>query len=183
MERFSSPQIWETIFSLPGAMLSWPPEGIALFWFVALMALWLVYRGIKSTARVITAFFYTSVHRIRTRLANIKTWIVCRLRSVAPHRRTSEVTEGPVLEFDENELAVLRLAAAQGPGQIVSAADFAERLSMRPRQVQRHLDQLGHAKIMESVVGSTGRFANYRLTAYGTAFLANITRQSPGESG
>ncbi len=179
MERLSSPQIWEPIFNLPGSMLSWPPVGIALFWFAALMVLWLIYRGIKSTARTITAFFYTSVHRLRTRLANIKTWIVCKLRSVAPHRRASGVTQGPVLEFDENELAVLRLAAAQGPGQIVSAKDFAERLSMRPRQVQRHLDQLGNAKIMESVVGSTGGFANYRLTAYGTAFLANISRQAP----
>ncbi len=178
MERFSSLDIWEPIFDLAGSMLSWPPAGIALFWFAFLLALWLLYRGVKTSVRVVSAFYYTSVHRLQTRLSGIKTWIVCRFRTVAPHRRTTGLTEGPILEFDENELAVLRLAAAMGPGQIVSAPDFAERLSMRPRQVQRHLDQLGHARIMENVVGSTGGFANYRLTDYGTAFLANITQQS-----
>lgn len=171
-------QIWETISHFAGSMLSWPPAGIALFWFVLLVSIYLLYRGVKSTLRVIASLYYTAVHRLRTRLANIKTWIVCRFRRVAPHRSAAGVTQGPTLEFDENDLAVLRLAAAKGPGQTVSAPDFAERLSMRPRQVQRHLDQLGHARIIESVVGSTKGFGNYRLTAYGSAFLANLTRQS-----
>ena len=182
MERFSSLQIWDPIFELAGSMQSWPPAGIALFWFVLLLGLWLLYRGVKTTVRVSSALYYTAIHRLRTRLANIKTWVVCRLRSVSPHRRATGVTQGPVLEFDETDLAVLRLAAAQGPGQVVSATDVAKRLSMRPRQVQKHLDQLGHAKIVESVVGSTKGFGNFRLTAYGTAFLANITRQSQSGS-
>ena len=164
MDRLSSLEIWAPIFDLARAMPSWPPAGIALFWFVLLLALWLLYLGVKNTIRVTSAFYYTALYRLRTGLANIKTWIVCRLRSVTPHRASTGVTQGPVLEFDETDLAVLRLAAAEGPGQIVSATDFAERLSMRPRQVQKHLDQLGNAKIVESVVGSTKGFGNYRLT-------------------
>ena len=178
MKELSSPQIWEPIFDFAGSMLSWPPEGIALFWLGVILAAWLIYRVVKNAIRVSSALYYTTIHRLRSRLAGIKTWIVCRFRSSAPRRRAPEVAQGPVLEFDETDLAVLRLAASQGPGQTVSAPEVAKRLSMRPAQVQRHLDQLGHGKIMESTVGTTDGYENYRLTAYGTAFLANITRQS-----
>ena len=181
MELSSFLGVWETITDLAGSMLSWPPAGIALFWFCFLLAVWLIYRLVKTTIRVGAALYYTAIHRLHSRLAGIKTWIVCRFRRTRTRQRATEVREGPFLEFDETDLAVLRLAASQGPGQTVSAPDVAERLSMRPAQVQRHLDQLGHGKILERVIGSTGGFTNYRLTAYGTAFLANLTRQS--ESG
>ena len=181
MESFLALPLWDAIRELAGSMLSWPPAGIALFWFVALLAAWLIYRFVKTVIRISAALYYTAIHRLRSWLAGIKTWIVCRLRSFAPRRRPADVHQGPVLEFDETDLAVLRLAAAAGPGRTVSAPDVAERLSMRPAQVKRHLDQLGHGKIVESVIGSTDGFECYRLTAYGMAFLANLTRQS--ESG
>ncbi len=178
MEIPSFLPVWQLITDLASSMLSWPPAGIALFWFVCLLSLWLLYRLVKTTIRVATALYYTAIHRLRSWLAGIKTWIVCRFRRRSTRPGAMEVREGPFLEFDETDLAVLRLAASQGPGQTVSAPDVAERLSMRTAKVQRHLDQLGHGKILERVIGSTDGFTNYRLTAYGTAFLANITRQA-----
>lgn len=178
MELSAFLSAWETITDLAGSMLSWPPAGIALFWFVCLLSLWLIHRLVKATIRVVTAIYYTALHRLRSRLAGIKTWIVCRFRRTATRSRATEVREEAFLEFDETDLAVLRLAASQGPGRTVSAPDVAERLSMRLAKVQRHLDQLGHGKILERVIGSTDGTANYRLTSYGSAFLANITRQS-----
>lgn len=172
----------EPINELARSMLSWSPAAIALFWFTLLLSIWLIYRFVQNVIRVVAAFFYTAVHRLRTLLASIKTTIVCRFRRLVPHRRTPELAQGPVLEFDETDLAVLRLAAAKGPGKAVSAQEIAERLSMRRAKVQRHLDQLGYNKILESVSESTKGIENFRLTAYGVAFLANLSRQSENDA-
>jgi RIO-like serine/threonine protein kinase len=82
-----------------------------------------------------------------------------------------------MIEFDDIDLAVLRTASAQGPGFALSAPELAEKFTMRPAQVQRSLDRLRQNKMLDSVIGSTDGYDNYRLTDSGFAFLAMLQRQ------
>jgi DNA-binding MarR family transcriptional regulator len=73
----------------------------------------------------------------------------------------------------------LKSAVVKGPGFALSAPDFAERFSLRPAQVQRSLDKLYTNSMINTVIGSTDGFDNYRLTDSGTAFVAMWERQQP----
>lgn len=76
-----------------------------------------------------------------------------------------------MVEFDDLDLAVLRSAAARGPGFTTSAPEIAEELTLRPAQIQRSLDKLRKNKMLEYVIGSTDGFENYRLSRLGNAFM------------
>jgi DNA-binding PadR family transcriptional regulator len=51
---------------------------------------------------------------------------------------------------------------------------------MRPAQVQRSLDKLRKYELVDSVIGSTDGFDNYRLTESGAFFLADWQRRGKG---
>jgi len=98
--------------------------------------------------------------------------LVLKLRELYPRRASSSIIAAPMVEFDDLDLAVLRSAAARGPGFTTSAPEIADQLPLRPSQIQRSLDKLNKNKMLESVIGSTDGFDNYRLSQLGTAFVA-----------
>ncbi len=87
-----------------------------------------------------------------------------------------------MVEFDNLDLAVLRSAAARGPGVMLSAPQLAEQIRMRPAQVQRSLDKLSKNKMLDYVIGSTDGSDNYRLTDSGATFVGMWQRQQQGAS-
>ena len=60
----------------------------------------------------------------------------------------------------------------------MSAPELAEKFSRRPAQVQRSLDKLFRSRMLDSAIGSTDGFDNYRLTDSGAEFIAMWQRQT-----
>ena len=89
-----------------------------------------------------------------------------------PRRKTPESEATLGVEFDDLDIAVLRTAAAMGPGFAINAAELAERFRLRPAQVQRSLNKLSSNKMLDFVIGSGDDFDNYRLTPMGTAYMS-----------
>ncbi len=155
--------LWAIIFSL----FAWLLLALLLRWILRLC---------ENLLRTIVTAMRIIAFRMTLAAGNLKTWIVCKLRLLLP-RRAKKIDVLPQIEFDDLDLAVLRSAAARGPGFATSAPEIADLLTLRPAQVQRSLDKLSANKMLEYVIGSTDGYDNYRLSALGTAFMANWQRQ------
>ena len=95
-----------------------------------------------------------------------------------PKRRVDAADFDSIIEFNELDMAVLRSASAVGPGLALSAPDLASRFKLRPSQVQKSMANLHRHKMLAHVIGTTDGFDNYRLTNYGSAYLAMCERQA-----
>ena len=84
----------------------------------------------------------------------------------------------PEIDFDDLDLAVLRSAAARGPGLATSAPEIAEKFKLRPSQVQRSIDKLRQSRMLDTVIGTTDGYGNFRLSPSGAAFVAMWQRQN-----
>lgn len=150
-----------------------------VLWIVFFVICWFVVGLCKDFARIAAAVFHTFLHRATQGLGNLKTALVCKLRERLPVRsRPQRTVTAPTLEFDDLDLAVLRSVSALGPGFTMSAPELAERLRRRPAQVQRSLDKLFQTRMLDSAIGSTDGFDNYRLTDSGAEFIAMWQRQT-----
>lgn len=134
----------------------------------------------QDAARFVGAMFRTAMYRMSLARGNFKTKIILKLREMFPKRATRNVAATPMVEFDDIDLAVLRTAAARGPGFTTSAPEIAEQLTLRPAQIQRSLEKLSHNKMLEYTIGSTDGFDNYRVSQMGSAFALNWSRQRAG---
>jgi hypothetical protein len=81
------------------------------------------------------------------------------------------------VELDDLDMAVLRSTAACGPGFATSAPELAEQLLMRPAQIQRRLEKLSNNKMLDTVIGSTEGFDNYRVSKSGAIFISMWQRK------
>ncbi len=138
---------------------------------------WRLYRYGKSLTRNLVALTHTAFFRTRQAAGSLKTRIVCRLRGVVPSRRDDGIDAVPEIDFDDIDLAVLRSAAARGPGFAMSAPEIAEQFKLRPSEVQRSIDKLRQSRMLDTVIGSTDGYGNFRLSPYGTTFVAMWQRQ------
>lgn len=164
--------------SLNDTIVSAPP---VLLYCVALslpILAWVILRLYRNVARNVEAIFRIAVYWVTHTLASWKTRVVCRFRQILPRRKRAEIVSTPGVEFDDLDLAVLRAAAAMGPGSAINAAKLAEKFRLRPAQVQQSLNKLSRNKMLDFVVGSDEGFDNYRLTQMGTAFMSTWQRQA-----
>jgi len=148
-----------------------------LAWTLAVVAGLMVLRFVKSVLREVDAIVRTIIRRITTAIGDLKFRIVWTLRKLMPRRKVPADGAGPMIEFDDIELAVLRSGCAGGPGFALSAPELAEKFTLRPSQVQRRLERLSKIKMLASVIGSTDGYENYRLTDSGLAFIMMWQRQ------
>lgn len=147
-------------------------------WLLFALLCWLVLRICKDFLRVAIAVFHTLVHRTSQGIGNLKTAIVCKLRGLSPVRRPRRRSTEPTLEFDDLDLAILRSVSDLGPGFTMSAPELAEKFTRRPAQIQRSLDRLFETRMLDSAIGSTDGFDNYRLTDSGAQFIAMWQRRT-----
>lgn len=141
-------------------------------WTLVAVAGLVILSKIQDLARLVGALVRTAIFRASRACRRYKTMLVLKLRELYPRRASSSIIAAPMVEFDDLDLAVLRSAAARGPGFTTSAPEIADQLPLRPSQIQRSLDKLNKNKMLESVIGSTDGFDNYRLSQLGTAFVA-----------
>ena len=161
-----------------------PSESVVLaavvsgfFWVLMLFVAWRVYRYCQSFLRNLVAVIHTIWYRGRQAVGSLKTRVVCRLREFVPGRHDDGIDAVPEIDFDDLDLAVLRSAAARGPGLAMSAPEIAEKFRLRPSQVQRSVDKLHRNKMLDTVIGSTDGYGNFRLSPSGATFVAMWQRQ------
>lgn len=75
------------------------------------------------------------------------------------------------LSLNRLDLMVLELAKAAGPGFALSAPELADRMNLRPAQIQQCLDKLNQHKLLDFTLGTTDGYENYRLNETGTYVL------------
>ena len=146
-----------------------------LLYFTALslpILAWFIVRIYRNIARNVEAVLRIAAYQVTHTLASWKTRIVCKLREWLPHRERSGLESEAKVEFDDLDIAVLRTAAALGPGIAINAPELAQKFRLRPAQVQRSLNKLSNNKMLDFVIGSKGGCDNYRLTQMGTAFMS-----------
>lgn len=149
-----------------------------VYWLVVLLVAARALGLLRNMVRSLIAIVHALGYRFSQGLAGIRIRLKLRFRSLARWRRLLHHDEPPIVEFDDLELAVLRYAVARGPGFSISAPELAEKLSVRPSQVQQCLDKLNQNRMLDYAIGSTEGYDNYRLTDSGAAFLAMWQRQS-----
>jgi hypothetical protein len=108
----------------------------AIFWILMSIIAWRLYRYCQSFVRNFIAVLHTAWYRGRQAAGSLKTRIVCGLREFVPQREEHGIDAIPEIDFDDLDLAVLRSAAARGPGLATSAPEIAEKFKLRPSQVQ-----------------------------------------------
>jgi len=158
--------------TMPAAVLS------AVFWLLLLIAAWRVFSLLQDILRNFDAAVRTIWYRLHQAVGSLKTRFVCKVRDALPQRRHAGIDASFEIDFDDLDLAVLRSVAARGPGFALSAPELAEKFRLRPSQVQRSLDKLRRNRMLDSVMGSTDGYDNYRLTKPGATFVAMWQRQN-----
>ena len=148
-----------------------------VFWLLMCIIAWRLYRYVQSLLRNVTALAHTIWYRGGQAVGSLKTRIVCRLREFVPRREEGGIDAVPEIDFDDLDLAVLRSAAARGPGMALSAPEIAEKFKLRPSEVQRSIDKLRRSRMLDTVIGTTDGFGNVRLSPSGATFVAMWQRQ------
>jgi len=151
------------------------------YWFLVIVASKLILSFIRDLLRVINSMLHTLVYFVSGTIANLKTTFICRVRERIHWRKSRHDEQATTVQFEDLEIAILKVAHAKGPGFALAAPDIAEKLRLRPGQAQNILDKLHQYKMMEPVIGSTDGFDNYRLSPSGSAFVSILQRQSAAQ--
>jgi len=146
-------------------------------WLALALAASLLAMFFRNALRVGGALVRTFGYRLREGLRDLRTYVVCRMRKVLPRGDVHRISPVPEISLTAVDEAVLRAAQELGSGFTVSAPELAERLRLRPAQIQRSLDKLRQNRMIDPVIGSTDGFDNYRLTDSGT-FVASRWHQN-----
>ena len=101
------------------------------FWLLMVIIAWRLYRYSRSLARNLIALLRTALYRASEAARSLKTLLVCRLREFSPRQADDGIDMAPEIDFDDLDLAVLRSAAARGPGLATSAPEIAEVFKLR----------------------------------------------------
>jgi hypothetical protein len=133
-------------------------------WIFAVIACSGIVMLARNTYRVSEAIIRTLWYRAMQSARNLRTWTICRYKSLLPKQTASSLEPIAEVQFDDFDFAVLRAAAERGPGFCTSAAELAGKYSLLPSQFQKTLGKLSSNKMLTTVIGSTDGFDNYRIT-------------------
>jgi hypothetical protein len=148
-----------------------------LSWFLAAIIVRAIMRLLQNLARTINAASRSVSFRVSQAARNFKTWMVCKVRQLIPRRGSGVADSAPEVHLDDLDMAVLKSAAACGPGFATSAPELAEELLMRPAQIQSRLEKLSKNRLLDTVIGSTEGFDNYRVSKAGAIFISMWQRK------
>jgi len=150
-----------------------------VYWYLVVVLLAIFIKACRNFTRIFAAIAHTLAFRVVLKVGSIKTSIICKYRHRLPWGKSREDTEHSLAEYDKLDVAILKSLVAKGPGFALAAPELAEQFALRPTQVQHSLDKLNGHSMIDTVIGSTDGFDNYRITESGSAFVAMWERQEP----
>jgi len=142
-----------------------------LIWILVCVLLWAFVRLVQNLYRMADSLVRSLSYRTGQTARNIKTRVVCIFRRFIPLRQSSGVKTLPEITFDDFEFTVLQAVGDCGAGFTTSAPELAGKFGMRPAQFEKSLRKLHSSKLIDTVIGSTDGFDNYRLTNYGANYM------------
>jgi DNA-binding MarR family transcriptional regulator len=148
-----------------------------LAWTLIVVAGLLLSRLCRKIAWQISALIRVFFYRVKMFVGDMKTRLIWKYREYFPHeaKQAQSVSHA---QFDDMDIAVLASVSRRGPGMATSAPELAEKYKLRPAQIQDRLDKLAENHMLNSVMGSTDGYENYRLTDSGLALIAMCERQA-----
>jgi len=159
----------------PGLML--PVLVSLLSWSLLLLLFWKIATFAEYVAQIVKALVTSACSQIAYRFRSFRARIAYKLRQMIPAQEPGIAVSTPENDFNDLDLTVLRTGATLPPGLLLSAPELAGQLTKRPSQVQRSLDKLRKYKLVDSVIGETDGFDNYRLTESGVHLAASWLRE------
>jgi hypothetical protein len=142
-----------------------------LVWMLVCVSLWASVRLVQNLYRTADSLVRSLSYRTGQTARNIKTRVVCIFRRFFTLRQSSGVKTLPEITFDDFEFTVLQAVGDCGAGFTTSAPELASKFGMRPGQFKKSLRNLHSSKMIDTVIGSTDGFDNYRLTDYGASYM------------
>ena len=142
-------------------------------WLLVAALSLLALRPLRNLCRLMSARLEMVAFRaklFRTRITQAVTSIA---RKILPARSPAGI-DARTVELSNIDIAVLRIATMQPPGHTISAPELVERVRMRPSIVQESLRRLRMHQLLETTIGDTDGFDNYRLTPIGAMFSQSI---------
>jgi len=144
----------------------------ALIWMLVCVICWGTVKSVQNLYRIGEAIIRTAWYRIGQSAGNWKTWAICKYRQLIPMRRSDDQPlAAPETQFADFDFTVLQATADCGPGITTSAPELVSKYGLRTSQFQSSLSKLHSSKMIDTVIGSTDGFDNYRLTDYGAAYM------------
>lgn len=150
----------------PGALFI---AGLAIAaWLFLLLAAAVVLRGL---ARFALWLAHSVGYWLGNAWGDLRVKFIVRLKRLDWRRRHVGFVQQEI-ELDPMDLAVLDHGATLAPGFAISVTDLSERLHTRPSLIERSLAKLHQHKLVDTLMGSTDGYGNYRLTDSGAWYVA-----------
>jgi hypothetical protein len=137
---------------------------------VALLVRRLAY-SLRGLAKAIGGVFQRLRFRILIAIHGYKKMLGFDVDSLARSKDPDSEEGASEFKLNRLDLIVLQLAKAGGPGFAVSAPELADRLNLRPDQIQQCLEKLSHHSLLEFTLSTTDGYENYRLNDTGSYVL------------
>ena len=152
----------------------WTSLGLSLvYWLVVLLVLFRLRAWLRLVGVMLGRIFGDFAFRIGMHCHNLKRAFAKPINWLRQRRQSAGV-ESETIEFDELDMAVLKLAVKQPNGRVISAIELSEHLPVRPSQLQESLKRLRAFRLLDPAMGTTEGYENYRLTPAGVRFVEQI---------
>jgi hypothetical protein len=140
-----------------------------LSWLIVALLVRILRYSLLNLARAITATFTRLRFRTLIAFHGLRTMFA----GDSVDRRKDADGEAPSEGFKLNrlDLIVLNLAKTLGPGFALSAPELANRLNLRPHQIQESLEKLSRHSLIDHTTVTTDGYENYRLNNTGSYVL------------
>jgi hypothetical protein len=142
-----------------------------LSWTIALLLLrqlrYPLRRLMKAVGVVIMRFRYRALIAVY----NFKTMVGGEPDAAGSSEDADGESQSEGFKLSRLDLIVLNLAKTLGPGFALSAPELANRLNLRPHQIQECLEKLSRHSLIDHTTIMTDGFENYRLNETGSYVL------------
>ena len=166
----------------PDTAAVWANEALAVALLSAACWLLLLLIGLRLIRSLVATLLETILgirYVVEERMRDLRTRLLCLSRRLDWSRRSGGSFHEEI-ELDDIDLRVLDHGAALAPGFSISVPDLSRRLGKRPSIVERSLHKLHSYKLVDTTLGSTDGYGNYRLTESGAWYLSACRRESIG---
>lgn len=151
-----------------------------LSWSIAV----LLSRNLLYPLRSLAKAIGTVIDRLRYRtfigLHGCRTRVAGRFESLTGSSDSDDAQAQEEFKINRLDMIILHVAKSGGPGFTLSAPELADRLNLRPDQIQESLDKLGRNKLLDFVLGTTNGYETYRLNETGSHILTAWLQQQAG---
>jgi len=142
-----------------------------LSWLIAALLIRKLLYPLRRLTKAIGAVINRLRYRIFIALHGYGTKLADELENLTESSDSDEAQAEDKFSLNRLDMIILHLANSGGPGFTLSAPELADRLNLRPDQIQQSLDKLGQNKLLNFALGTTDGYETYRLNETGSYIL------------